>query len=177
MAPGTIRRYVPFDHMALEKSELLAAFAEFRSPHEVRKSPRREEVLSSLGDRPEDYVALVAPIYEALPAQDDMTIEECAELGRLVDILRELLFADGRTLEALLWIARFAADHPEHEDEGINPLAAIRFLCDGPLPRHTDEEMIAVFTPLMDVPALEHNARECRNAIFRRRRDLAPAGF
>lgn len=101
----------------MDRTEFLSRFADLTDNelHTLRRSGR-------LDTWPKDqsfYVELCKQFFLAdSPAIDDRQ--------RFVQILREMLYTDGRTLNALLWIADQAYSNPErYGGNGLNSLAGI----------------------------------------------------
>jgi hypothetical protein len=93
--------------------------------------------------------------------------EDWERRQRLVAILREFLYHDGRSLLALLRVAEETVRSPEeYKTNGVNALAGISCYLsmnrEVPLP---EKDLITSFNRFLKVPCLEHNARLCRQAL------------
>jgi hypothetical protein len=93
---------------------------------------------------------------------------------RLVSILREFLYHDGRSFEALLWIVERAFAESEYFDNGINSLASLwcYLNLDQPAPI-SDEELLGRFRKYAANSELRQNAENCCSLILRKRPDLS----
>jgi hypothetical protein len=95
--------------------------------------------------------------------------DEVNTYQRFEDILRELLYADRRSAEALMWIIDWAVRTPGLEGLGINPLAA--FACElhfGALPRNLESVFVPLLRRCPGVELLAHNAEACLREIANR---------
>jgi hypothetical protein len=101
----------------MDRNEFLSRFADLADDqlHTLRRSAR-------LNDWPKDqsyYVELSKRFFDG----DSFDFDE---RQRFVCILREMIYTDGRTLAALLWIADKALSEPEfYGGNGLNSLAGI----------------------------------------------------
>jgi len=85
---------------------------------------------------------------------------------RIVDILRAILYLDGRSELGLLRIAELAHENPLHALEATNALAALaNYYRSGGLSSLPPQDLIQRFETYMKNPDLFHNSRECRNAL------------
>jgi hypothetical protein len=127
-------------------------------------SPEVQAMIETLPRDPDVYVTIADSAFAELStkAGDDGSFEE------FVDILRLLLYADGRTEKALLHIAELAAASPAFEEEGINALAGLaNQYGSGSHPTISLDDLVPRLERLMASPKLLHNARECKNALLR----------
>jgi hypothetical protein len=150
--------------LRMNANELLDRLAEYPDDrkHVLRKSP----VLEGFPADPAIYLAIAREVYAT--ADFDWEIRQ-----RVVGILREFLYRDGRSFEALMYVAERSYGVPD-EFQGINALAGIScyLRCGGEAPL-TDEELVAKFNEWMQDDNLRNNAANCRNLILARRPDLA----
>lgn len=89
---------------------------------------------------------------------------------RFVNLLREFLCRDGRTFDALMYIAdRAVHDSSEYGSNGINALAGIwsYLICDGKTSM-SNAALIEAFERLAETACLAHNATNCRNVVLDR---------
>ncbi|HEX3725298.1 MAG TPA: hypothetical protein VHV08_03605 [Pirellulales bacterium] len=93
--------------------------------------------------------------------------------SRLVSILCEFLYHDGRTFDALLCIVEKALGEPDYVCNGINSLAGVWCYLNMDRPASMgDEELLANFRRYAENAELLHNAKNCCELILRRRPDL-----
>ena len=131
--------------VCVKKSELLRAFDECDELYKLRDTSTLTEILERLPADPAAYVeaARDALAGVTLEAYGRWT-EECNLYQRFEDILRELFYADERTLEALVWIVEWSATTPGLAGFGINPLAILASKLERrPLPRIVEREFLA----------------------------------
>jgi hypothetical protein len=132
---------------------------------------RLAAVVARLPEQPREYVRLAEEAVESLLLQPEAPEE--IEFQRFEDALRYLLGVDGRTAGALLRIAELAYEHPRVNFAGINALAGLAgYLRSGQSVPGDAAELVAVFERLMGDAELFHNARECRNALWKRRSSI-----
>ena len=152
--------------MCMDAAEFLGRFSEYPSDglHVLRRSP----VLDRFSADPTEYVAIAREFF----AGCNLDWERRA---RLVQILCEFLYHDGRSFEALLVVAERAFVEPEYFANGVNSLAGIwcYLNMDRPAPL-SDEDLASRFTTWMQNEDLCNNARKCRELVFKRRPDLRP---
>ena len=87
---------------------------------------------------------------------------------QLIDELRFKLSDSGHTFAALLWVAEWASSQNDDSHLGINPLAAISCMLPDRIPEaYTASELFMRFENLMSNDELAHNARVCRDRIWR----------
>jgi hypothetical protein len=131
--------------------------------HKLRRTPR----LDQFPPQPSFYVDLTNRLFPGYP-------HDWERRQRFVSILREFLYHDGRTFDALLAVADEAVRSPdEYDSNGVNSLAGISCYLhmNRPVP-FSDEELLARLARFSQTAALAHNARNCRDAILERRPDL-----
>lgn len=139
------------------KSELFAPIA----------SPTLSAAIASLPAEPGDYADAAENAASALLMDADTRDQDTFQ--RFGDVLRALLYYDGRTLEACLRVAQLAYEHPEVEVAGINALAAIaNYIRSGGVTQPSSMALRVTLERYMTHPALFHNARECRNLLMKR---------
>jgi hypothetical protein len=146
-------------------NELLDRLAEY--PDDGLHVLRRTPVLDRFPADPATYLAIAQEAFTG--ADPDLVHQE-----RMVGILREFLFHDGRSFDALMYVAERAFGEPEYVFSGINALAWIwcYLNMERPAPL-SDEELVARFERWAGNVELRNNAANCRNLILRRRPDLA----
>lgn len=156
----------------MKSSELLEVFEDYGGLHELRDTSTRAEVLAALPTDPAEYVEAARDALGGLTLElYDAWTEECNVYQRFEDILRELFYADERTLEALLWIVEWSVGALGLADFGINPLAIIASQLERrPLRRFDDQDLIESLQRWAQHPELNHNATESINRILRRLR-------
>lgn len=120
-------------------------------------------IAPTLPDDPEFYSMIADEAFAEflVAAGDDLSFQ------RFVDVLRLLVYHDGRSELGLLRVAQLAREHPEFGNEGIGALAALAnyYRSGGASLVQTDELLRQLGELMEDGGALFHNARECRNAI------------
>jgi hypothetical protein len=145
---------------------LLELFRGFSTPELFRTptAPAIASVIQALPTDPTAYTAAAAEAVAVLLEQPSAPDQEgFQEFG---DLLRVLLYYDGRTLEACLQVADTACVSPKAEDAGVNALAAIaNYLRSGGAVRLSVKEFTERLERYMENSALFHNARECRNLL------------
>ncbi|XZE21497.1 hypothetical protein SH449x_001400 [Pirellulaceae bacterium SH449] len=101
----------------MDRNEFLSRFADLADDqlHSLRRSAR----LDDWPKEPSFYIELSKLFFTGDPHNVD-------ERQRFVSILREMVYTDGRTLAALLWIADRALLEPQlYGGNGLNSLAGI----------------------------------------------------
>jgi hypothetical protein len=121
--------------------------------HTLRNSPR-------LAQWPQDLAFYVSLTKEMFPGAPD----QWRDRQRFVSILCEMLYTDGRSLDALMYIAEMAAQDPNYEGNGINALAGMycRLLRHGP---SGHAHLLDTFQRLARTPALAVNAKQCAKLV------------
>ena len=127
--------------------------------------PGLQDVLKSLPADEATYISIAEEAFAdyVLNADDPSYLS----FERTIDILRTVLYLDGRSELGLLRVTELAYQNPSHASEATNSLAALanyyRSGGHSSLPR---QELIGLFETYMKNPDLFHNARECRNALW-----------
>lgn len=148
----------------MQPAELLKRFSKYSQ--QQLAALRRTPVLDQLPTEFAEYTDIAKTYFAGV--NDDW-----AGRQRLVSILCELLYHDGRSFHALLWIAGRAVWEPEYVANGMNSLAGLSCYLnmDRPAPL-SDEELLEHLKDYAANPDLRHNAERCRDLILRRRPDL-----
>jgi hypothetical protein len=149
----------------MDANKLLTFFAAYTDVElaAVRRSPEVDRFPSD----PAVYTAIANEFFTD-------TNQDYLARHRLLRILREFLYYDGRTFDAMLTIAERTFQPPEFTGDGSNALAGISCYLDSgrPLPL-SDEELLAKLGQWTEDEDLGNNARVCRDKILRRRPDMA----
>jgi hypothetical protein len=141
--------------MQMTPSEFLASFDDVHDSqlHTLRFSDR----VAQWTEAPEFYLDLAK---QMIPGDPDAWPER----QRLISILREMLYTDGRSLAALLYVAETAASNSEYSGSGISALAGIYcFLYSHGAGDYAD--LLDTFERLAQTPALTNNALRCAQLV------------
>jgi hypothetical protein len=154
----------------LNVSALMKAFNRFpKDLAEYRDTPELLPVFRSLPPDPEAYRLAVSAYLPTVPDGLFRSASPKIDLHfRLEQILRELLFHDGRTFNAILCIVDWANEHPGNVELGMNPLGWVYAYFQSP--RHigyTKQELLQLFDRYMKNKTLAGNADSARNCVLR----------
>lgn len=149
----------------MNASEFLARFADV--PDDLLHKLRRSGRLDEWPPEPQLYLNVAERL---IPGPT----EEWEMRQRLVSILREFLYHDGRSFDALMYIAAQAVQTPgEYDSNGVNVLAGIYcYLNRGGCVPWSDEQLTLTLQRYAHSTPLAHNARACLRIMVRRRPDL-----
>jgi hypothetical protein len=145
---------------------LLALFQPFfQGGYLDTDKPGVQDLLRTLPADEKVYIAIAEEAFaDCVHNVDDPSY---LSFERTVDILRALLYLDGRSELGLLRIAELAFANPPHAIEATNALAALAsHYRSGGLPSLPPQDLIQRFEKYMENPDIFHNARECRNALW-----------
>ncbi|XZE18288.1 hypothetical protein SH449x_003576 [Pirellulaceae bacterium SH449] len=139
----------------MDRNEFLSRFADLADDqlHTLRRSARLDEW-------PKDQ-SFYVEISKLFFVDDPFDIDE---RQRFVQILREMIYTDGRTLAALLWIADRALSEPRlYGGNGLNSLAGIWcFLQWAELNEDGKENLRGWMTRFLEEKEyLAYNAKQC----------------
>ncbi len=148
----------------MNAAEFLTRFADVSDTqlHTLRRSSRLDEW-------PADQALYLGVTKELFPGPP----EDWEGRQRFVQILCEFLYHDGRTFDALIYIVEQAFQAPqEYDSNGKNALAGIwcYLNCNG-VTMISDATLVETFERFANIPALAHNAKNCRDLILQRRTD------
>lgn len=161
--------------MAVSFTLLLHLFSGFTTAELFASPPssQLEAVIESLPKDPGTYTAVAQEAITCLLASPESADHETFQ--RLGQILAVLLYHDGRSFDACLYIADMASTSSAVEEQAVNALAAIaNYLRLGgaiPLPH---DRLLAKFESYVTSPVLEFNARVCLGLLKRRDDSRAP---
>ena len=166
----------------MRPEEILKAFAQFDSPHDIRNSAAAPDVFQSLPTEPQDYVSAARQLLSHLTLEHyDQWTDEINTYQRFEGVLRELFYADKRSAEALIWIVEWSLTTPGLGDFGVNSLAAFVYQLDLPRPRNEirSASQIGVFPSnrsrttqrpaFVKLPTVNDAAAPANSSLHRRR--------